>query len=235
MAQALAEAGASAIALLDVKQSLGDNSAAELHSTTGIPVQFYKVDVRDENAITEVVANITSDLGTPSIVINSAGVVDSNLPAQRYPAPLFRTLIDVNLNGSFLVSQACARAMIASKTPGSIIFLGSIAGVRVLHPQEQCAYNASKAAVIQLCKSLAAEWAPHGVRCNTISPGYMDTALNREADLEAVKGHWANMTPMHRLGQPDELNGLAVFLASDASGFMTGSNVMCDQSIPTLG
>ena len=80
--------------------------------------------------------------------------------------------------------------MIDRKTAGSIIFLSSIAGVRVLHPQQQCAYNASKAAVIQLCKSLAAEWAPHGIRCNTISPGYMDTALNREASLEELKKHW---------------------------------------------
>lgn len=76
MSQALAEAGVSAIALLDVKQTLGDEAAAELNATTGIPVQFYKVDVRDENAITDVVAKITSDLGTPNIVINSAGVVE---------------------------------------------------------------------------------------------------------------------------------------------------------------
>lgn len=76
MAQALAEAGASAIALLDVKQDLGDKSAAELHSTAGIPVHFYKVDVRDENAITDVVTKITSQLGIPNIVINSAGVVE---------------------------------------------------------------------------------------------------------------------------------------------------------------
>lgn len=80
--------------------------------------------------------------------------------------------------------------MIHHKTPGSIIFLGSIAGVRVLHPQQQCAYNASKAGVIHLCKSLAAEWAPHGIRCNTIGPGYMDTELNNEANLEGVKQHW---------------------------------------------
>ena len=79
--------------------------------------------------------------------------------------------------------------MIASKTPGSIICIGSIAGVRVLHPQEQCAYNASKAAVIHLAKSMAAEWAPHGIRVNTISPGYMDTALNREALLEGQMKH----------------------------------------------
>ena len=76
MAQALAEAGASAIALLDLKQDLGDESAAELHSTTGIPVQFYKADVRDENAIAEIIKNITTDLGVPNIVINAAGIVE---------------------------------------------------------------------------------------------------------------------------------------------------------------
>ena len=113
----------------------------------------------------------------------------SNLKAELYPAPMFRKLIDINLTGSFLVSQACACSMIASKTPGSIICIGSIAGVRVLHPQEQCAYNASKAGVIHLAKSLAAEWAPHGIRVNTISPGYMDTALNREALLDGQKKH----------------------------------------------
>ena len=120
--------------------------------------------------------------------------------------------------------------MIAQKTGGSIIFLASIAGSRVLHPQQQCAYNASKAAVTQLAKSLAAEWAQHGIRVNTIAPGYMDTALNREALLEGQKKHWASMTPMGRLGRPDELNGLAVFLASDASSFVTGANVLADVS-----
>ena len=120
--------------------------------------------------------------------------------------------------------------MIAQKTGGSIIFLASIAGSRVLHPQQQCAYNASKAAVTQLAKSLAAEWAQHGIRANTIAPGYMDTALNREALLEGQKKHWASMTPMGRLGRPDELNGLAVFLASDASRFVTGAHILADVS-----
>ena len=120
--------------------------------------------------------------------------------------------------------------MIASQTNGSIIFLSSIAGTRVLHPQQQCAYNASKAAVAQLAKSLAAEWAPHSIRVNTIAPGYMDTALNREALLEGQKKHWSAMTPMGRLGKPDELNGLAVFLASDASGFVTGAEILADVS-----
>lgn len=100
----------------------------------------------------------------------------------------------------------------------------------MLHPQQQCAYNASKAAVTQLAKSLAAEWAPHGIRVNCIAPGYMDTALNREALLEGQKKHWSAMTPMGRLGRPDELNGLAVFLASEASGFVTGANILADVS-----
>jgi NAD(P)-dependent dehydrogenase (short-subunit alcohol dehydrogenase family) len=122
--------------------------------------------------------------------------------------------------------------MIAQKTGGSIIFLASIAGSRVLHPQQQCAYNASKAAVRHLAKSLAAEWAQHGIHVNKIAPGYMDTALNREALLESQKKHWAAMTPMGRLGQPDELNGLAVLLASDASRFIMGAHILADVSQP---
>lgn len=120
--------------------------------------------------------------------------------------------------------------MIDAGNGGSIIFLSSIAGSRVLHPQEQCAYNASKAAVTHLAKSLSAEWATHGIRVNTIAPGYMDTALNDEALLEGHKKHWAAMTPMGRLGRPDELNGLAVFLASDGSRFVTGAHILADAS-----
>jgi len=251
MSQALAEAGAKAIALLDVKEKLGDQSAVELHKTTGIPVQSYSVDVRDEKAIANVVRKIDEDLGSVDIVINSAGVVEwvslplmirrtvfsspltsSNIKAEDYDASMFRRLLDINLTGSFIVSQACARHMIARKAGGSIIFLSSIAGSRVLHPQQQCAYNASKAAVTQLAKSLAAEWAQHGIRVNTIAPGYMDTALNREALLEGQKKHWSAMTPMGRLVQPHELNGLAVFLASDASRFVTGANILADVSPP---
>lgn len=154
----------------------------------------------------------------------------SNVKAEDYDASMFRRLIDVNLTGSFLVSQAAAKKMIDVGKGGSIMFLSSIAGSRVLHPQEQCAYNASKAAVTHLAKSLSAEWAPHGIRVNTIAPGYMDTALNNEALLEGHKKHWAAMTPMKRLGEPDELNGLAVFLASDASRFVTGAHILADAS-----
>lgn len=143
---------------------------------------------------------------------------------------MFRRLIDINLTGAFLIAQACARQMIAQKTGGSIILIASMSGSIVNYPQEQSCYNASKAAVIQLGKSLAAEWAQHGIRVNTISPGYMDTALNRVPALEAQKKIWMSMTPMQRLGKVDELNGLAVFLASEASSLVTGADYIADVS-----
>jgi len=142
MSQALAEAGASAIALLDQRQELGDKAAAELHSTTGIPIQLCNLDVRDASAVTDAMAKILLDLGCPDILINCAGIVDSNIKAEDYDVQTFRTLIDTNLTGSFLAAQACARHMIARARHGSIILIGSIAGARVLHPQQQCAYNA---------------------------------------------------------------------------------------------
>lgn len=120
--------------------------------------------------------------------------------------------------------------MIKSGRGGSIIFIASMSGFIVNWPQEQCAYNASKAAVIHLSKSLAAEWAKHGIRVNSISPGYMDTALNKVPALDAQKQVWTSRTPQQRLGRVDELNNLAVFMASDASSFMTGSNVVIDVS-----
>ncbi len=209
MAQALAEAGAEAIALLDIKQDLGEEAASRLSSDAQIPVKFYRTDVRDVDANNATVEQIVSELGAIDILINSAGIVkyvakpppppplqaigkrecgsppgwdySSNIKAEDYDPEMFRRLIDINLTGSFLVSQACGRHMIKAQRGGSILFISSIAGARVLHPQQQCAYNTSKAAVVQLANSMAAEWARHGIRVNTISPGYMDTQLNEEA------------------------------------------------------
>ncbi|KAL9039178.1 MAG: hypothetical protein Q9180_002683 [Flavoplaca navasiana] len=191
MSQALAEAGAEAIALLDVKQDLGEEAASRLSSDAQIPVKFYKADVRDAEICNQIVEKIVSELGSVDILINSAGIVNSNIKAEDYDPEMFRRLIDINVTGSFLVSQACGRHMIKAQRGGSIIFISSIAGARVLHPQQQCAYNTSKAAVVQLANSMAAEWAQHGIRVNTISPGYMDTQLNEEAmSVPALRSCW---------------------------------------------
>lgn len=106
MARACAEAGAKAIALFDANQDLGDASAAELHAKTGLPVTFYKVDVRDGGAINAAVQSVCNTYGVPDVLVNSAGIADSNLPAETYDAAMFRRLVDINLTGSFLMSQA---------------------------------------------------------------------------------------------------------------------------------
>ncbi|KAI0129594.1 short-chain dehydrogenase [Xylariales sp. AK1849] len=228
MARACAEAGAKALVIFDANQELGDESASELHAKTGLPVTFFKVDVRDGAAINAAVDSVVSLYGAPDVLINSAGIADSNIKAETYDPAMFRRLIDINLTGSFLMSQAVGRAMMGAGKPGSIVLVASMSGSIVNYPQEQSCYNASKAGVIQFGKSLAAEWAKFGIRVNCISPGYMDTALNRVPALEAQKKIWKGMTPQNRLGAVDDLNGLCVFLASDSSAFMTGSNVIID-------
>ena len=228
MAKACAEAGAKALVIFDANQELGDEAAEELHRKSGIDVVFFKVDVRDGNAINAAVQQVVDIYGAPDVLVNSAGIADSNLKAETYDPAMFRRLIDINLTGSFLMAQSVGRAMIAANKPGSIILVASMSGSIVNYPQEQSCYNASKAGVVQLGKSLAAEWAKYDIRVNCISPGYMDTALNKVPALDAQKKIWKSLTPQNRLGAVDDLNGLCVFLASDSSAFMTGSNVLID-------
>lgn len=230
MAQACVEAGAKALIILDANPETGKEAVAELHKFSGdtIPVAFYNIDIRDEQAIFKTMDDVVQAYGCPDVLINSAGIADSNIPAEKYDSEMFIRLMDINLNGAFFMAQAHGRALMHAKKPGSIILIASMSGSIVNYPQEQSCYNASKAGVIQLGKSLAAEWAKYGIRVNCISPGYMDTALNRVPKLDAQKKIWTSMTPQNRLGNVDDLNGLAVLLASDASGFMTGSNVIID-------
>ncbi|KAL1306081.1 hypothetical protein AAFC00_004201 [Neodothiora populina] len=228
MAQALAEVGVSGIAIMDVQQELGDKSARELSEQTGVDVRFYKVDVRDADAIKQAVGDVVDHYGQINVLINAAGIADSNIKAEVYDTEKFRRLLDINITGTFLVAQAVGRKMMELKTGGSMINIASMSGSVVNYPQEQSCYNASKAAVVQLTKSLAAEWARHGIRVNSISPGYMDTALNRVPALDAQKRIWIDNTPQKRLGSVDDLNNLAVYLASDGSAFMTGNNCLID-------
>ncbi|VVT46576.1 uncharacterized protein SAPINGB_P001282 [Magnusiomyces paraingens] len=225
MAEGLCSAGLAGVAILDVQQDLGLDAIAKLHKAYGVKAQFYKVDVRDEHSVGDVIDSIVRDLGRIDILVNSAGVADLT-HAEDYPPEKFRRVIDINLNGSFLVAQAVGKHMIAQGSGGSIVFIASMSGSIVNWPQPQCAYNASKAGVRHLCKSLAAEWAVHRIRCNSISPGYMDTALNRA--YTTLFNEWKERTPLGRLGDPDELSGAAIWLASEASAFCTGSDIIID-------
>lgn len=231
MAEGLCSAGCEGIAILDVQLDLGLDAISKLHKAYGVKAQFYKVDVRDETSVNEVIESIVRDLGRIDIVVNSAGVADLTY-AENYPPEKFRRVIDINLNGSFLVAQAAGKVMIRQGDGGSIIFIASMSGSIVNWPQPQCAYNASKAGVRHLMKSLAAEWAVHGIRCNSISPGYMDTALNRS--YTTLFNEWKERTPLGRLGDPDELSGACIWLASQASAYCTGSDIIIDGGYTVL-
>ncbi|CCX04423.1 hypothetical protein FPQ18DRAFT_278112 [Pyronema domesticum] len=228
IAEALCDVRVSALVIFDVLKEHGDEAVAELSQKFDVPIVFKQVDVRDHISVQNAVTETVGQFGKIDVLVNSAGIADSNIPAEGYNIDMFRRLIDINLTGTFVVAQAVGNAMIQQKTKGSMIFIASMSGHIVNYPQQQSCYNASKAGVIMLGKSLAAEWAAHKIRVNTISPGYMDTALNRVPALDAQKVMWNERTPMGRLGNVDELNNLAVFLASDASTYMTGSDLLCD-------
>ncbi|KAK9244443.1 hypothetical protein V1506DRAFT_541557 [Lipomyces tetrasporus] len=159
--------------------------------------------------------SVVRDLGRIDIVILSAGVADI-VHAEEYSPEKFHRVIDINLNGSFFCAQAAGKLMIAAGRGGSIIFVGSMSGSIVNWPNPQCAYNSSKAGVIHLMKSLSAEWAKHRIRCNSISPGYMDTPLNTVFE-EGYFHEWKSRTPMGRVGS-----------------FCTGSDILIDGGYTVL-
>ncbi|EGY14362.1 short-chain dehydrogenase/reductase SDR [Verticillium dahliae VdLs.17] len=146
MARACAEAGAKALVLFDANEELGKESANELYQKTKIPVTFLKVDVRDGDAINAAVDRVVELYGCPDVLVNSAGIADSNIKAEEYDSSMFRRLIDINLTGTFLMSQAVGKKMIAHGKPGSIVLVASMSGTIVNYPQEQSCYYASRPA-----------------------------------------------------------------------------------------
>lgn len=225
MAEGLCSVGLRAVAILDVQTELGLDAAKRLHETYGVEARFFKADVRDEKSVGEILDSVVAEFGRIDVVVNSAGIADL-VHAEDYPADKFRRVMDINVVGTFLVCQAAARHMIAHGSGGAIVNIASMSGHIVNFPQAQNAYNASKAGVMHLTKSLAVEWAPFGIRVNSISPGYMDTALNRA--FSSLFSEWERRTPMGRLGDMDELTNAAIYLASPASSFATGTDILID-------
>lgn len=165
--------------------------------------------------------------GSIDILLCFAGVVGCLHAIEMTPEQWRRT-IDINTTGSFLCAQAAAKQMQHQGTGGSIVFTASISGHRVNFPQSQAAYNVSKAAVIAMKDSLAAEWARYGIRVNSISPGYMDTVLNEGAGLEEARSIWASRNPMGRMGAVGELDGVVVLLCSRAGSYINGADFVVD-------
>jgi sorbose reductase len=228
-ARALLEHGLSNLTLFDLRTTFTTSDPAIQSLITDFPsakIVCTPVDVTDAPAVTTAFAAAASTHSI-DILLCFAGVVGCTHAIEMTPDQWRRTL-DINTTGSFLCAQAAAIHMRNQNTGGSIVFTASISAHRVNFPQPQVAYNVSKAAVLAMKDSLAAEWARWGIRVNSISPGYMDTVLNEGAGLEEARGIWAKRNPMGRMGQVGELDGVVVLLCSGAGSYVTGADFVID-------
>jgi NAD(P)-dependent dehydrogenase (short-subunit alcohol dehydrogenase family) len=226
-ARALGEAGA-AVIVADMMAERVEASVGELKKL-GLKAHGVKLDVTKSKEVDSVAAQIIKQHGRVDILVNNAGVAKSDVKAEDTSDEHWRHHMDVNVDGLFWCRRAFGRQMLKQKS-GSIVNIGSMSGFIVNKPQPQSFYNASKAAVHHLTRSLAAEWAKSGVRVNAVAPTYIETPLTSFGIREnkAMYETWLEMTPMGRVGQPDEIASVVHFLASDAASLMTGSIVLAD-------
>ena len=193
-------------------------------------IEYISADVTDEETMNEAMHYIVehSQTGTLDVCMACAGIMQT-YSALDYPIDKFRKMLDVNTVGVFITAQAAARIMMHQKdVQGSIVLIASMSGTVVNRDQQWVAYNTSKAAVLQMARNLAAEWGPHNIRVNTISPGYIRTNLvsgQLDADPDMLS-RWSDANPLGRIGQPYEVRGVAVWLGSSASSFCNGADII---------
>lgn len=225
-ATAFAEAGAD-VAIVDLDFAEAQKTAKELAEKTGRTIIAIKTDCTNKEEVDAMVDRVVQELGGLDFCHNNAGIC-INAPAEEMTYEQWKKVMDINLNGVFLTDIAAGKYML-THGGGSIINTASMSAHIVNVPQPQCAYNASKAGVIQLTKSLAIEWAKRGVRVNSISPGYIGTELTLNSPtLIPLIEKWNEMAPMGRMGKPEELEAICVYLAGDASSFTTGADFVID-------
>lgn len=225
-ATAFGEAGAK-IVITDIDDASGKEAVAGLQAA-GIDASFEHMDVCNSREVTAVADRVQQKYGRIDILVANAGIC-FNTPGEEISDEEWAKVVDVNLNGVFYCDRAFGTHMLANPKGGRIINIGSISGQIAPKPQPQSHYNATKAAVHMLTKSLAAEWADRGVRVNAIAPTYVETDITKRGMArQDWFSTWMEMTPMHRMGQPSEIASVALFLASDLSSLMTGSVVVAD-------
>jgi NAD(P)-dependent dehydrogenase (short-subunit alcohol dehydrogenase family) len=227
-AHALGEAGA-AVAIVDVSTDKAEGVVGEL-SQKGIEAMAVTADVTQPDQVQAMLDAILKKWGRLTIACNNAGIgfwADS----ETMPKEQWDKVVDLNLTAVFLCAQVEARAMLEAGY-GKIINTASMSGHIVNFPQNQAAYNATKAAVLHLTRSLATEWAPRGVRVNSISPGYTRTKLVDDLiaspEGQRMVPKWMELTPMGRMAEVTDLQGAVVYLASEASDFVTGHDIVID-------
>ena len=226
-ARALGEAGAMVV-VADLDEERAKTCVAELEEL-GIRATALHLDVSKSADVDAAVARIVAEHGQVDVLVNNAGVARSDVPAEDTSDEHWRFHMDINLDGLFWCCRAFGRQML-QQGKGSIVNIGSMSGFIVNKPQPQSFYNASKAGVHHLTRSLAAEWGARGVRVNAVAPTYIETPLTEFGIKENPEMYkvWLDMTPMARVGQPDEVASVVHFLASDAASLVTGAIVNAD-------
>jgi sorbose reductase len=223
VALAYAQAGA-AVALAARHHAPLQEVAAEIAAGGGTSVSI-SCDVTQPDQVATMVNQVNEELGGIDIAVCNAGITSLNSVLDM-PLAEFQSIQNTNVNGVFNTAQAAAKAMVAQQRAGTIINTASMSGHIVNTPQQAGHYCASKAAVIHLTKAMAVELAPHNIRVNSVSPGYILTELVKPfAEYHAL---WEPKIPLGRLGRPEELVGIYIYLASDASSYMTGSDIVID-------
>jgi NAD(P)-dependent dehydrogenase (short-subunit alcohol dehydrogenase family) len=227
MARALARHGVY-VGLVDLLDDV-HASAKALADELGVESVGTTADVTSADDVAAAFAHVAETLGSPRLLVNAAGITvwEDSLDVT---AESWRRVIDINLTGTFLCCQALGRACRDGGHGGAIVNVSSMSGRVVNVPQHQTSYNASKAAVDQLTKSLAVEWAELGVRVNAVAPGYFLSDMTRqftESNPELAE-RWRGMIPAGRMGEPSDLDGLVAFLCSDASSYIVGQSIVID-------
>ncbi|KAG8625335.1 hypothetical protein KVT40_007086 [Elsinoe batatas] len=237
MSQALVVSGAN-VAIVDLNRDEASKQAEGLVAefkkenpgAENIPqVTAHYADVSDPDSVNAAIEEVIQQHGKIDNLVTSAGFTE-NFDAIAYPYDRIKKLWGVNVDGTYLFAIGVAKHLMERKVPGSMVMIGSMSGSIVNVPQPQAPYNAAKAAVRHLCASLAVEWAHAGIRVNTISPGYMLTALTKKIldDNPELAQKWTSLIPQGKMGRPEDLMGAVTYLLSDASLYVTGADLRVD-------
>jgi NAD(P)-dependent dehydrogenase (short-subunit alcohol dehydrogenase family) len=222
----LAQCGAD-VALLDRRDDDGLQDTAVVIAAAGRHSIQISADVTSGEALAAAVTQTEKDLGPLRLALNAAGVANAEA-CEDMSVDQYQSLMDINMKGVWLSCQAEARAMLAHGQSGSIVNIASMSGVIVNQGLKQVHYNASKAGVIHMSKSMAMEWVDRGIRVNSVSPGYTATPMNTRPEMVHQTKEFESQTPMQRMADVNEIVGPAVFLLSDAASYCTGVDLLVD-------